>query len=176
MKEKEYVWLSKLDMSNETKMYLIEKFEGVKNLYNCSLDDLVYFGIKDNLISKILDKKIKDEALYNLEYMKKNKIEIISFEDSIYPKNFNYLKDKPICFYLRGNKEILDYKSIAIVGSRIALKESLEISRLVANGFSIQGINIISGLAKGIDKYAHLGALDSKRQRKNYRSFSKWIR
>lgn len=130
------------------------------------------FGVKDDIIYKILDKKTKEEAHKDLEFMMKNNIEIISWEDSKYPENFCIIENKPICFYLRGDKNILNQESIGIVGSRVALKESLEISRLVANGFACQGVNVISGLAKGIDKYSHLGALDAKRQRKNNRRFS----
>ncbi len=173
----EHVWLSKIDITNEEKFELIKKFDGIKNLYNSSLDDLIYFGVKENTIRKILNRKIKDEALYDFEYMKKFGIDIIGFEnEKIYPKKFNNLKDKPVSFYIRGNKEILDNESVAIVGSRVALNESLEISRLVANGFATMGINVISGLAKGIDKYSHLGALDSNRKWKNNRSSSLWTR
>ena len=57
MNELEYVWLSRLEISNNQKINLIKKFKGIKNLYNSSLDDLVYFGVKDNIIYKILDKK-----------------------------------------------------------------------------------------------------------------------
>lgn len=172
----EHVWFSKIDITNEEKFELIKKFDGVKNLYNSSLDDLIYFDVKENTIIKILNKKTKDEAFYDFEYMKKNEIDIISFEDEKYPKKFNNLKDKPVSFYIRGNKEILNNESVAIVGSRVALNESLEISRLVSNGFATMGINVISGLAKGIDKFAHLGALDSKRNWKNNRNFSVWLR
>ena len=145
MNELEYVWLSRLEISNNQKINLIKKFKGIKNLYNSSLDDLVYFGVKDNIIYKILDKKIKKQALYDLEYMKKKEINIISFEDEEYPEKLKKLKDVPICFYIRGNLSILNNEAIGIVGSRIALKESLEISRLVANCFSNLGNNVISG-------------------------------
>ena len=48
-----------------------------------------------------------------------------------------------------------------IVGSRNALKESLEFTKKISYEISKRGINIISGLARGIDKYAHLGCLES---------------
>ena len=164
MNNLEYIWLSNLEISNEYKFDLIEKFQGIKKLYQSSLDDLVFLGVKDNIIRKILDKNKKEKSLRDLEYMERNKISIIGFEDKEYPSKFKILKNKPVCFYIRGNRDILNNESIAIVGSRVALRESLEISRLVANGFSNMGVNVISGLAKGIDKYAHLGVLDSTRK------------
>ena len=161
MNKIEYVWLSNIEISNKEKFSLIKKFENINNLYKSSLDDLVYFGVKDNIIDKILDKNIRNKTLYDLEYMEKNNIKIINFDDIEYPEKFKVIKDRPVSIYVRGNVDILNKKGIAIVGSRMALKESLEISRLTANAFSEKGYNVISGLAKGIDKYSHLGCLDS---------------
>ena len=160
MNKLEYIWISNLDISNKNKFKLIEKFGGITNLYNASLDNLIYSKIKDDISYKVLENGTRDKALIDYEYMMKNKIDIISFEDVEYPLKFNILKDKPVCFYIKGNKKILNNKSIGIVGSRIALTESLEIARLSASTFARDDINIISGLAKGVDKYAHLGALD----------------
>lgn len=162
MKKLEYIWLSNIEISNQNKFKLIEKFEGIENLYNCSFDDLVELGIKDEISYKILDKSLKEKALKDFEYMKNNKIDILTIEDNEYPNKFKKLKDKPVCIYIRGNRDILNNEAIGIVGSRIAFKESLEISRLVANTFVSCGVNVVSGLAKGIDKFAHLGALDIK--------------
>ena len=161
MNKIEYVWLSNVDISNQNKFKLINKFEGIDNLYNCSLDELIDFGIKDEMLFKISDKKTKEKSLRDYEYMVRNSIYLISFEDIEYPKKFNYVKDKPVSIYIKGNRNILDNNAIGIVGSRVALKESMEIARLVSNFFVNKGVHIVSGLAKGIDKSAHLGALDS---------------
>jgi len=160
LKKVEYIWLSKLNISNNIKEKAIERLGGVKNFFNSSLDDLVYLGLNDRLILKILDKKSKDEAKKDFEFINKNNIDIIGIEDINYPEKLRLINDKPICFYIRGNKNILNNKSIAIVGARIAKKESLEVSKLLSNILVSRGINVISGLARGIDKYAHLGAIE----------------
>ena len=160
MKE-EYVWISKLEISNKLKFMLIKKFNGVENLYNSSLDDLIDLNLKDNLIFKILNKKTKLEAKRDLEYMQKNNIDIIWYENKLYPKKLKNILDPPVCFYIRGNKEILNKDSVGIVGSRAAFKSSLEFSREIAKRFSENEINVVSGLARGVDKFAHLGSLDS---------------
>lgn len=161
MNKIEEIWLSNIEIKNQDKFDLIKKFGNIYELYKSSLDDLVYFGVKDNIINKILDKKIREKALYDFEYIMKNNINIISYEDKEYPEKFRVIKDKPISIYVRGNVKILNNRGISIIGSRMALNESLEISRLTANAFSMKGYNVISGLAKGIDKFAHLGSLDS---------------
>lgn len=160
MKE-EYVWISKLEISNKLKFMLIKKFNGVENLYNSSLDDLIDLNLKDNLIFKILNKKTKLEAKRDLEYMQKNNIDIIWYENKLYPKKLKNILDPPVCFYIKGNKEILNKDSVGIVGSRTAFKSSLEFSREISKRFSENGINVVSGLARGVDKFAHLGSLNS---------------
>ncbi len=169
MNQLEYVWLSNIDISNENKFQLIKMFGGISELYRASLDDLIDFGVKEKVAYPILNKVTKEKALKDLEYMQKNQIEVISFEDKNYPQKFQNIKEKPVCFYVKGNSKILNQETIGIVGSRLALNESLEISKLLANAFANQGIHVVSGLAKGIDKFAHLGALDGNGKRENDR-------
>lgn len=156
---REYVWLSKLEISNKLKFKLIQQFNGIENLYNSSLDDLIYLGLSDKLICKILDKKIRETVKQDMEYMYKNNIDIIWYGNKFYPKKLENIPDKPVCFYIRGDKKILDINSIGIVGSRKAIKSSLEFTKEISKRLSLDGINIVSGLARGVDKFAHLGCL-----------------
>lgn len=162
MNKIEYIWLSNLDISYKNKIKLIKCHNGIEDLYNSNLEKLLYYEIKKEIAYKVLDKSIKEKACKDYEYLKRNNIVIVYYKDEDYPYKFRNIKDKPICLYIKGNKKCLNDYSVGIVGSRIALKESLEVSRIIANIFAYKGINVISGLAKGIDKYAHLGALDAK--------------
>lgn len=159
--EEEFVWISRLEISNKLKFRLIDKFNGIKNLYNSSLDDLVDIGLNDNLIYKILSKEKRGQAKKDLEYMNKNNIKIIWYENNLYPKKLKFIPDSPLCFYIRGNEKILDLESIGIVGSRKAFESSLSFTKEISKRLSLKGINIISGLARGVDKYAHLGSLEA---------------
>lgn len=64
--------------------------------------------------------------------------------------------------YVLGNAEILRRKIIAIVGSRECTSYGKKAAETIAYNLSKQDIVIISGLAKGIDAYAHIGALKAK--------------
>lgn len=96
--------------------------------------------------------------------MKKNNIDIISIEDKQYPSILKEIYDPPICLYIRGNKEILNNKSISIVGCRKATDYGRKVARDFAYNVSKQDINIISGLAIGIDSEAHLGAVEANKK------------
>lgn len=80
----------------------------------------------------------------------------------MYPKNLMNIFDPPKKLYVMGDETILNNFGISIVGSRRASKYGEDIAKSLAYGLSKKGINIISGMAIGIDAAAHRGALIAK--------------
>lgn len=70
----------------------------------------------------------------------------------------------PSVLYTKGNKKILEEKSIAIVGSRDASKVALEFTDNIAKGASKEFKVVVSGFAKGVDKQALDSAITYKGQ------------
>lgn len=93
-----------------------------------------------------------------MEYMLKNNIGIISIYDQEYPWILREIYDPPITLYYKGDKNILNKKTIAIVGCREATEYGKTAAKYFSYHLSKKGTNIISGLAKGVDSYAHIGA------------------
>lgn len=89
-------------------------------------------------------------------------IEEISINNKKYPEKLRNIYDAPKKLYVIGNKEILNQKGIAIVGSRKATQYGKNVTLEMSKELSKRGINIISGLAVGIDSYAHIGCLGEK--------------
>lgn len=87
------------------------------------------------------------------------KIEEISINSEEYPEKLKNIYDYPQKLYVLGNKNLLYQKGIAIVGSRDATQYGKKVAYNLAKELSQNGIVIISGLALGIDSYAHIGAL-----------------
>ena len=166
MNEIEKIWLSRIKISNKMKMKLIKKLGSIKNFYNCSLDDLVYFNVCDKYIKEILDLNLRKRIFYEYEYLKQNSIGILSFEDEEYPIKLRQIDDFPLVLFYKGDINILSNDGVGIVGSRFALNWSLRKSKEIAKEFSKIGINVISGLARGVDKYAHLGCIDNIQKEK----------
>lgn len=94
------------------------------------------------------------------------KIEEISIEYKDYPEQLRNIYDPPLKLYVLGNKELLTQKAVAIVGSREATEYGKKTALQFSKELSNCGINIISGLALGIDTYAHLGVLSSENKEK----------
>ena len=89
-------------------------------------------------------------------------IEEINIENKFYPQQLKNIYNSPNKIYVLGNKEILKQKGIAIVGARKATEYGKKVAFNFSKELSANGINIISGLALGIDTYAHLGTLQQE--------------
>ncbi len=96
------------------------------------------------------------------------KIEEITIKEKDYPEQLRNIYDPPNKIYVLGNKEILKQKGIAIVGTRKCSEYGKIVAENIAKQLSIKGINIISGLALGIDTYAHIGNIKAQISEMNY--------
>ena len=91
-----------------------------------------------------------------------NKIKRISMDNINYPEKLKQIYDPPKVLYVLGNEQILNNVSIAIVGCREATEYGKKATLYFSSNLAKQDINIVSGLARGIDSYAHIGALKVK--------------
>ncbi|TVQ19570.1 MAG: DNA-processing protein DprA [Bacteroidetes bacterium] len=94
-------------------------------------------------------------------------VEIVHvMEKYAYPKILkdNLKKDAPIVIYTKGNADLLNKNSIAIVGSRKCSKKSLDFADTIARNAVAGKSVIVSGFAKGIDKQALDSALNYEGQ------------
>ena len=88
-------------------------------------------------------------------------IKVLTPKDEQYPKSLLKIKSYPQKLYILGNIELLNKNSIAIVGSRSCTEYGKQYAFKFAKELGDANLCIISGLAKGIDTYAHMGAMES---------------
>ena len=93
--------------------------------------------------------------------LEKMGVNIITIKDSKYPKLLKNIPDAPIILYKKGRLKI-GTDTIAIVGSRRATFEGMNLAEKIAHTLSSIGVTVVSGLARGIDSSAHKGALKEK--------------
>ena len=84
----------------------------------------------------------------------------LKITDKKYPKQLKEINSSPKILYYRGNLDALSYKhAIAIVGTRRCSQYGREATENITKELAHAGLTIISGLARGIDTYAHQTAL-----------------
>jgi DNA processing protein len=92
---------------------------------------------------------------------KEQDIDIISLCDEAYPEFLQHIADPPIVLFARGRVDLLvEERLVGIVGARKASNSSINRAYGIARDLSRSGFVVVSGLASGIDYYAHKGALD----------------
>jgi len=84
---------------------------------------------------------------------------MVTLGDTEYPRQFLQISDPPPLLYVRGRVELLNRRSLAIVGSRNATAQGMANAESFAKTLSDAGLAIVSGLALGIDAAAHRGGL-----------------
>jgi len=88
-------------------------------------------------------------------------VAVVTCQDPLYPRHLLNIYDHPPFLYVLGSfcpNEI----GVAIVGSRLASAYGKYITEKLARELAMQGITVVSGLARGIDSAAHRGALAGK--------------
>ena len=87
--------------------------------------------------------------------------EIVGLDGAEYPAALRATYDPPPVLYVKGKLPSEAAATVAIVGSRAATNHGRALARSLASDLAACGIEIVSGLAFGIDAEAHRGALDA---------------
>lgn len=84
----------------------------------------------------------------------------VTIDEELYPKALKSLFDPPYVLYYRG--VLREHPlSIGVVGSRKCTAYGRKVAEQFGYDLAGNGVNVISGLARGIDTYSHRGALDA---------------
>ena len=141
---------------------LIETFGTPRQVFDASFAGLCSIsGIGKTIAQRIHryhDWGRQEEAL---KYYEKENISILTWEDSLYPPLLSYIYDSPPLLFAKGTMQENE-KCIAVVGSRVASTYGMFVTERLCRELAMQGITVVSGLARGIDSAAHRGTIAGK--------------
>ena len=162
LEEKKYwIWFSRIKgLGSRRKQILLKMYKTPEKIYNLKKEEILKIkGFNEILADKIINKDNKNNLENYIEKMQKEKISIITIDDKEYPNILKNIYDYPISLYIKGNSNILDNYTIGIVGCRNATEYGIKAAQYFSYNLAKKGINIVSGLAKGIDSCAHIGTI-----------------
>ncbi len=84
---------------------------------------------------------------------------IVTIADAEYPQPLLNIPDPPLLIYVKGRLDLLNKRSLAVVGSRSASHQGLRNAESFAKAISDAGLCVVSGMAQGIDSFAHRGGI-----------------
>ncbi len=116
-------------------------------------------GVGEKTVALIKGSDHLARAEQEVAYCEKHGIRILNYLDADYPQLLKHSHDAPLTLFVKGNVDFNQQTSIAIVGTRRATDYGKEITDTFATAFARAGINVVSGLAYGIDIQAHRAVL-----------------
>ncbi len=120
-------------------------------------------NIGEQTASAILNpKEALLEAEKQLAWAEKWNAKIISYFDEDYPLRLKNIIDPPTLLFYKGNGSLNPERSVSIVGTRKAGTYGKEITDKIIESLALNQVSIISGLAYGIDIFAHQAALEKQ--------------
>lgn len=157
-----YFWLSCVEGLGLTRANeLVRQFGGIGSFYDAFITQKglllktlgeLYYKMETALDEVFLTKE--------LNIIKNENLSFITPSDELYPQKFKNLNDAPLVLYAKGDINLLATRCITIVGTRHPSAYGKKMSKLFASSLCRHGLTVVSGLATGIDTYAHRFTLD----------------
>lgn len=154
-----WIWLATLTKAGPIrKMKLLEKFKSPEKIYKARKSELLKVdGIDEEIVSEIAKSKNLDLISKYEAYIKKHNILLINILDEKYPERLKNIYAPPITLFAKGNINLLEKESIAIVGCREPSKYGEVVASKISSELSENNIVVVSGMARGIDTASHIG-------------------
>ena len=160
--QKTLLWLSSSGISNGRISKVLDYFGSAKDLWdNFESEKYNLPMLKSQTINELSECKNNFEEKI-LKKLFKEKAEIVTIFDEEYPSKLKQIEGAPNLLYYKGSLSDINNISIAVIGSRKATAYGKWAAEKLVKELSEIGVNIISGLAVGIDTIAHKTALKYK--------------
>lgn len=140
---------------------LLDVFGSPEVAWNASIDELQKTGLSNKVVENLLQvrSQISIDKIWN-DILKKG-IKVLTWMDSEYPRRLKDINQPPPVIYVKGQLIEEDDWAVAIVGTRRMTGYGRMVAEDTAQILALNGITVVSGLARGIDSIAHKAAIES---------------
>lgn len=140
---------------------LLDFFGDAKSIYKAQKSSLIQSGLSERDLTSLIQSK-KETIMYN-EFLRLEKkgIKFVHINHKDYPNKLKQIYDYPVGFYYMGRLPDSEKMSVAVVGARNCTRYGEAVAFKLAAAMADMGIEIISGLAAGIDTAGHKGAISA---------------
>lgn len=141
---------------------LLEIYHTPDKIYAIKKQDELPCRVAENerLCQRILDDSFKKEAEKIYADARKRGIGVCSIADDNYPCFLREMYSPPLVLYYYGSIEEDYRRTVSVVGSRNADGYGRKVAYDLSKDLAFMGMTTISGMARGVDSYAHKGSLD----------------
>jgi DNA processing protein len=138
---------------------LLDFYGSLEIAWKAPVDGLRSAGLPPKTLENLL--RIRKDCSLELiwENIQKRGIQVLTWEDKIYPRRLREIDQPPPVLYMLGSIETQDDWAVAVVGTRRVTPYGRQVAEELSHFLASHGISVVSGLARGVDHLAHEGAL-----------------
>ncbi len=138
---------------------LLDYFGSLEMAWQAPVDGLRSAGLPARILENLL-KIRKDCSLDTIwENIERQGVEVLTWEDEGYPRRLKQIDQPPPVLYVRGAIRAEDEFCVAVVGTRRVTVYGRQVAEELGAFLAHNGVTVVSGLARGVDRLAHEAAL-----------------
>jgi DNA processing protein len=135
---------------------LITAFGTPKAVLKAPIQRLIRIqGVEKHIAQRIKENVDEKYVSYQLDYLKRNDIKVLTYWDNRYPPRLKKIYDAPVILFYRGDISVLKSDALGVVGTRNPSEYGKMITEKFCRDLIKYKLTIVSGLARGIDTVAH---------------------
>lgn len=157
-----WIWLTQIPFIGPvTTRYLIKELGDAEKIYQADHETLSGMsGLSARQRESIIRNHSLEKAKRIMDDCQNKNISILCWNDERYPLRAREPADAPPMLYYKGNIKKMD-QTVGIVGARRCSQEAKQETVFLASEYAKTRIAVVSGMAKGIDSYAHTACLNA---------------
>src|SRR5216684_6706782 len=137
---------------------LLREFGSPEEVFRAPLPRLEACNLPGSVAQAVFKKQSFKRAEKELALTRRiDRCRLVNWTEPEYPQTLLQIYDPPVMLYVRGDVQILNAPSLAVVGTRRPTLYGTQMADRLARDLAARGIVIVSGLARGIDAIAHQG-------------------
>lgn len=163
--QKHWIWLAQRNgIGHVGCKKLLSALHSAEDIYEMNAEQYRTLGLKfmrSNWIETLSDKDLA-VAERIVEECRRHEIQIITYNDPMYPQRLKEIYDPPCVLYCKGTLPDMDREAVVgVVGTRRCTNYGLILTRQLSSLIGLSGGVVVSGGARGVDTMALYGALMS---------------
>ena len=140
---------------------LIKDFRDPNKIFKAHKANLARIkGWTHSRLERFVQERDNFKPICSPELLDSRDVRLVTFWDKDYPPLLREIPDSPVALFVKGKLALNGAPTIAIVGARNGTQMGYDIARDFAKELAQAGFVVVSGLALGIDTYAHRGAVE----------------
>lgn len=163
MEEKEcWYWLANVEeVGAATRKRLFALFGGAREIFMAKEKTLSSAGIPEKARKALLSEKYRKGVLEEFHKLPGRNIYFVTKREADFPQRLKDLEGGPDFLFYRGELPKEDVPAVAVIGARECSAYGRGVARMLAGELAAAGIQIISGMARGVDGQAQAEAVKS---------------